>query len=514
MKEYSIRVNPEKKIRTLGNKVSTICIWDYRESFLGRGEDGQIKRDNPFVERVQFMTATGGNEGRDLFRDPLDRTVMDDYDFTKLLTACENALRLGVKPFLKTGVIPLKFSLDPQIGKFEVNTKPPVSMDDYYNYIYALCEALKAKFGIDEVRTWSWGVFTEFENLEWFKADEDPTTAGKIFCDIYDYTVAAITDSLGDDVIIGAHAMVMREILKITVFEPEEFIRHCAKDRNAKNGKKVKLDYMGFSYYDPTPRGVCSMTFSQLAHLIRRQARKYGLNDLRITCEEGRINSGLDCKELSPRTVGIRYQAAMDADLLWQMVNFDVDYFAAWSYRSGGLMGGIKSLGSHVAENYYRMVGMTQIESDPDVTEKSMLRVLPTDFRVRSIAGTDGKGKTIVMVYNYKPARFTYDEEIKIKLTLPTAKKNGESTAEGRFIDDEANFFPHWEKDRNARGLETKGRWSEDSPEVMTEGFDAAPYEKYSHLIPKKLKTVVKDGVETAEFTMVGNSAVFVEFTE
>lgn len=514
MKKYSIQIDPRKKIRKLDNKVSTICIWDYRESFFGRGEDGQIKKDNPFVERVQFMTATGGNEGRDLFRDPLDRTVMNDYDFTPMLTACENALRLGVKPFLKTGSIPLKFTKDPQIGKFEVNMHAPECMDDYYNYIYALCEALKEKFGIEEVRTWSWGVFTEFENLEWFKADEDPETAGKIFCDIYDYTIAAITDSLGDDVTVGAHAMVMREILKITVFEPEQFIKHCAMDRNAKNGKKVKLDYLGCSYYDPTPRGVCSTTLTQLVYKMRHQARKYGLDDLRITVEEGRINSGLDGKELSPRTVGIRYQAAMDADLLWQMVNYDIDYFAAWSYRSGGLMGGIKSLGSYMAENYYRMVGMTQVESDPDVNEKSMLRVLPTDFRVRSIAAVDGKGKTIVMVYNYKPARFAYKEKIKVKLSLPTSKPNGESVAECRFIDDEANFFPHWEKDRNAHRLETKGRWSEDSPEVMTEGFDPAPYEQFSHLIPKNLKTTVKKGMETIELSMIGNSAVFVEFTE
>ncbi len=514
MKTYDIRVNPEKKIRTLNNKVSTICIWDYRESFLGRGEDGQVKRDNPFIERVQFMTATGGNEGRDLFRDPLDRTVMDDYDFTQLLTACENALRLGAKPFLKTGSIPLKFSADPVIARFEVNSHPPERMDDYYNYIYALCEALKEKFGIEEVRTWRWGCFTEFENKEWFKASEDPATAGKIFCEIYDNTVAAITDSLGDDVIVGAHAMMMREIVKLNVFEPEEFIRHCAQDRNARNGKRVKLDYMGFSFYDATPASICTMTLAQIANLIRRKAKKYGLENLPLTCEEGRVNSGLDGKELSPRTVGYRYQAAMDADLLWQMVNFNVDYFAAWSYRSGGLMGGIKSLGSHMAENYYRMVGMTQVESDPDADEKSILRMTSTDFRVHSIAATDGKGKTLVMVYNYKPGRPFFNDPVTVRLTLPTKKRDGEGTAECRFIDDEANFFPHWEKDRNARGLETKGRWSEDSPEVMTEGFDPAPYEKYSHLVPKIRKTTVQSGEESIELSMVGNSAVFVEFTE
>ena len=164
MKEKTIRIDPRKKIRKLNNKVSTICIWDYRESFSGkRGlSDGQIRSDNPFVERVQFMTATGGNVERDLFREPENPAVRDDYDFSPLVLACREALRLGVKPFLKTGSIPLKFTKDPQIGKFGVNMRAPDRMDDYYNYVFALCETLKAEFGEREVRTWSWGVFTEF----------------------------------------------------------------------------------------------------------------------------------------------------------------------------------------------------------------------------------------------------------------------------------------------------------------------------------------------------------------
>ena len=513
MNEYCVRIDPKKIVRTLNNKVSTICIWDYRESFLGKGENGQIKKTNPFAERVQFMKATGGNAELDLFREPENFVVKNDYDFSPLLRACKNALRLGVKPFLKTGSIPLKFTRDPLIGRFEVNTHAPDSMDDYYNYIFALCEALKTQFGAEEVQSWSWGVFTEFENKEWFKASKDPAEAGHLFCDIYDYTVAAITDSLGDCVRVGAHAMMMREILKLIVFEPEQFIRHCALDRNAKNGKPVKLDYMAFSYYDGRPKYACSMTFSQVAYLIRKTARKYGLNDLRIACDEGRINSGLDDKELSPRTVGFRYQAAMDADLIWQMVNFDVDYFSAWSYRSGGLMDGLKSLGSHMAENYYRMVGMEQIETDP-ADEASVLGIAPLDFRAHSIAATDGKGKTTVMVYNYQPQNVFFEEPTEVRIELPTKKSDGGSTAECRFIDDSANFFPHWCRDRDARGLKTKGRWSQDSPEVMTEGFDPAPYEQYSRLIPRTLKTEVKNGLEILKFTMIGNSAVFVDFWE
>ena len=79
MNEYTIRIDPKKKVRTLNNKVGTFCIWDYRENFFGKGEDGQIKKANPFAERVQFMTATGGNAERDLFREPENFAVKDDY---------------------------------------------------------------------------------------------------------------------------------------------------------------------------------------------------------------------------------------------------------------------------------------------------------------------------------------------------------------------------------------------------------------------------------------------------
>ena len=511
----TIRINPEKRVRVLNNKVSTICIWDYREKFLGYGEDGQIKKMNPFVERVQFMTATGGNVGRDLFREPENFDVMDDYDFTPLVTACENALRLGVKPFIKTGSIPIKFTKDWQIGKFEVNMRAPERMDDYYNYIYALCETLKERFGKDEVSSWSFGVFTEFENKEWFKADEESSEiSAKKFCEIYDYTIAAITDSLGDGVTVGAHAMVMREIGKLIVFEPRRFLKHCGQDKNAKNGKSVKLDYVAFSYYDSRPHRVCSMTLAQLGNQIRVLASEYGLKDLRIAVDEGRINSGMDGKELSPRSVGFRYQAAMDADLLWQMVNFDVDYFAAWSYLSGGLMDGIKTLPSHIAENYYAMVGMTQLESDLNADREGVLNVAPAQFRVHSIAGTDGKGKTTVMAYNYKPCDIYFDDTVEVKIEVPTSKPDGEYEAVCRFVDDNANFFPKWVVDRDTQGIETVGRWSQDSQEIMTEGFDPNKYEKYSHLIPKTLKTKVKDGIESLELSMIGNSVVFADFLE
>lgn len=503
-----IEIDKNTKLRVLDNKVSTICIWDYHEQFLGYGENGQIKKMNPFVERVQFMTATGGNVERDLFREPENFDVMDDYDFSPLITACENALRLGVKPFIKTGSIPIKFTRNWKIGVFGVNTRAPERMDDYYNYIYALCEALKERFGKEEVCSWSFGVFTEFENKEWFKADEDSKIAAKKFCDIYDYTVAAIADSLGEEVTVGAHAMGETDVKKLIVFDCLEFIKHCATEKNAKNGKPVRIDYMAVSYYDGRPYMYCFNTLAQVVNKLRRGFAEYGIHNVRFACDEGRINSGNDEKELSPRTVGYRYQAAMDADLLWQMVNTDIDYFAAWSYLSGGLMDGIKSVGSHMAECYHQMVGMTQVKSD----DIDILSMDPGTFRVNSVAAVDDSGKMTVMAYNYMPGKYAYDTPEDIEICFNTDLADGEYVAQCKFIDDSCNFYPHWAKDRDAAGIKTLGRWSEESPEVMTEGFDCTKYEQYSHLVVQDRVYTVKNGKASISLTLAGNSVVFVDF--
>ena len=160
-------------------------------------------------------------------------------------------------------------------------------------------------------------MFTEMENNEWFQASPDPVVAAKCNSDIYDYSVCAITDVLGEDVTVGAHLMMTVTLVeKLNVFPPEAFVRHCGIEKNAKNGKPVKLDYLAYSFYDGNPRSLCPETFATVGMKLRGFAEKYGIGQVLIGCDEGRINSGNDLKELSPRTVGSRYQAAMDADLL------------------------------------------------------------------------------------------------------------------------------------------------------------------------------------------------------
>ena len=95
------------------------------------------------------MTATGGNANRDLLRDPGDRSVMDDYQFDELIAALGNVVRQGLKPMIKTGAVPLKYTTKPVIQNFGVNVCPPDDYNVYYDYINSLAERIVDEFGIE-----------------------------------------------------------------------------------------------------------------------------------------------------------------------------------------------------------------------------------------------------------------------------------------------------------------------------------------------------------------------------
>ena len=96
---------------------------------------GRRRGSTKFVESIQFMQATGGNETRDLFVDPKNTDVVDDYDFAPLLRACHDVLNLNAKPLIKLSV-PDKFSKETVIDGFSVDALPPDDYDVYYNYIH------------------------------------------------------------------------------------------------------------------------------------------------------------------------------------------------------------------------------------------------------------------------------------------------------------------------------------------------------------------------------------------
>lgn len=176
-KKSSIHAVVDGTVRgdVIGNKFSTVNLWQY-QSWLPPVKDEGANLSE-FVESVQFMQATGGNATRDLFLEPENTDVLDDYNFTSLVEACEKVLKLGAKPHIKFSV-PDKFSKDTAVDCFGVDVLPPDDYETYYRYVRAIVLALIEKFGLEEVQTWGFGVLVEFENLNWFH-DKETSPEGK-----------------------------------------------------------------------------------------------------------------------------------------------------------------------------------------------------------------------------------------------------------------------------------------------------------------------------------------------
>lgn len=485
--------------KIITNKVSVMNQWDFRGNFMTQREEGFFAKNMDFVEYMQFMTATGGNKARDLFYDPLDTATLDDYDFSPLITACKNVLHQGIRPFIKTGNIPLKYSAcEPVMGTFGVNIFEPADYDIYYDYIAALADTLVCEFGLDEVKSWKWGVFTEYENADWFVGDKTASGAMTAYCKIYDYTVAALTDVLGDDIYVGAHSMTCSE----GMWDERDFIEHCAVGTNFKTGKTGTLiRCLSISFYDITPNQANAISVTESVDIVRETAESLGL-DLEYGIDEGRILNGMDGKPLTSRVVGFTYQAGYDARLLKRMVDFYIDYFATWCYLTGDIFSGLKTVSHHVASRFYKMVGSVEVAHE---TIKSNLPALVESDLIASYNKDDHK--FYVMAYCFKnDIKYSGTVNAEFKISLPMF--DGEVKITRYLIDNDANFFDKWRTDAALEGKENTTGWSIDSAHIILP-FDLVKYEKYSELVPKGSITKLDNGSVTLNVPLTGNAVVF-----
>ena len=109
--DYSFTVETSQLGDTVPNTLSNVNIWDMQGTNLFTNPRLNEKYNiMEFVEYVQLMQCTGGNAQRDLFVDPTNYDVLDDYDFSPLIENCKGILELGAKPHLKLGSVPMKYS--------------------------------------------------------------------------------------------------------------------------------------------------------------------------------------------------------------------------------------------------------------------------------------------------------------------------------------------------------------------------------------------------------------------
>ena len=524
--KYVFSIDASEKGEVLHNVVNNVNIWSIEGNPFVNARINEENNIFEFVEYVQFMQCTGGTETRDLFKNPNDKTVLDDYDFTLLINNCRGVLNLGAKPFLKLGNVPLKFSKDAttEIG-FGMNPYPPDDFDVYYNYIHALATELVKEFGKEEVLTWRFGVMTEYENAAWFFAgEEDPEASAEAYCKLYDYSVAALQDAIGEGVFVGAHSMTVTEGL----WDEAEFIKHCGEGTNYKTGKKgTRVCYLSSSFYDSVPGDYTDgKTLPESIEYLRETAESVGLNDLIYGVDEGRIlegnSSGNVGSELLTRTCGYTYQAAYDARLTAQMFNNDIAYFSAWSYLSNGFLQGNPTVSYHVAKNAAKFGGANLVSTDK--TKSGV--ILGSD--VDAVSAFNEKTNTLhVMAYNFKnDVEYDKSTEMTFEINVPQfSGKNVKVTA--YVINDDCNYFDEWVEDRKTYNItDDCFAWSPDDPSIdnpttlvdedAREIYFSELYSKYtecSKLVPTETEMVAKDGKITLDITLDPHAVVFYEIT-
>ncbi len=523
---YRFTVDASVSGEVISNPASTVNVWSIEGNpFVGK----KINEKNnifEFVNYVQFMQCTGGNAQRDLFVDPYDKTVLDDYDFTVLIENCRGVIELGAKPFLKLGSVPLKYSEKASADEFfGTNIYPPDDYNVYYNYIAAIAQALVDEFGREEVLTWRFGVMTEYENSDWFMAvSGDPDDSAAEYCKLYDYTVAALIDAVGENVFVGAHSMTVTEGL----WDEAYFINHCANGTNYKTGETgTRLCYLSASFYDTEPGEYTEgKNLPETIAYLRKTAESAGLKDLIYGIDEGRIlrgtKGGKDSDELLSRACGYTYQAAYDARIYKQMFENGIDYFSAWSYLSNGFSEGNPTVSYHVAEQASKFGGARLAET------KAAKKGLVPFAQVDAVSAFSAENDTLhIMAYNFKN-KLDYTATADVKFTVKVPQFDGKNVKITAYvIDDDCNYFDEWVSDREKYDIgDDCFCWSPEDPQIDNPTVLADPearaiyqnelfaeYSECSKLVPEVRTAAVENGEISLSITLNPHAVVFYEIT-
>lgn len=525
--DYKFTVDASKQGAQLPNIVSNVNVWDMNGSDqftnLKINEEYNV---GEFVEYVQLMQCTGGNATRDLFVDPYDTEVLDDYDFTRLIDNCAGIVELGAKPHLKLGSVPMKYSAQAREDEhFGTNIYPPDDYDVYYAYIAAMAQALVDEFGKEEVLKWRFGIMTEYENADWFMAvGGDPDESAKAYCKLYDYTVDALMSVIGEEVQVGAHSMTVSEGL----WDENIFIQHCANGTNYKTGEKgSRICFLNASFYDLRPGEYNEgKTLPETIGYLKQCAADAGLEGLTFGIDEGRVLFGLTegsvGNELYARAVGYTFQAAYDARLYKQMYDCGGEYLSSWYYLSGGLFHGNPSVSYHVASNIAKF-GYTERVA----VEKLRSGVL-YNSEVDCISAFDEDTNTLrIMAYNFKND-IDYDKSIDLSFSVNVPQFKGKNISiTVNKIDDDCNFFDEWVEDRKTYNIgDDCFDWSPDdftidsyttlSNAAAREIYYTHLYDKYSEcskLTPVSYSQTLDSEILVLEDNLAANGVIFYEIT-
>lgn len=379
----------------LPNVWGTSTFWDWH-TFLIDPIPSAIHTYYPWLQEIELFTATGGcyegypgcESNRDLFNDPTIGPA-SGYNFTLWLKALRNIVNTGLNVYIVTANIPISLSTKPTIGGFNFNSALPNNYTEYYNYMYALGTALVNEFGTEIVSQFKFGVFTEFNNLDWLNATSEE------YFQLYDYTACALEDVLGiGNVRIGGHACTQCEpgIHGGNAWHAADLLQHVVNGPNYCDSKRtVPLKFLTDSFYETRPGspGDLNWFYSDVVPLIQSAQSTVQnnprLNGLIYGIDEGRILLGPETEgpnlALTTRAVGATYQASFDALLLKLMLYNNMSWYSRWNINSDmgtGLWSfqdnAVDTVATNVAHLTYRMYNgqLVNIRNESSSTEQQI----------------------------------------------------------------------------------------------------------------------------------------------
>jgi len=537
-------------VQTFPNVFSMLTVWNGRsQDFLRWHVPGETYSVTGFTRWVEMMACTGGNDARDLFKDPHDRTKLDDYCFDELVKTCRGILRMGAKPYLKLGNVPPKFSRDYDGGEFAMNIRPPDDPRVHYRYMKALAKTLRETFGLGEVRSWRYAVLTEADNMGWFAtASKDAAETRERFFELYDWTALAFEEELGAGLTFGTHLLYPDIYLKQR-FRAHDVIAHCKEGRNRATGRiGAPLKLLTISYYhgDPEKAGrrdtQWAGRFDGLAE-VRGAALAAGFTDIVTGVDEGRVitspRPGSKRKDIAMRAVGQSYQAAFDVRCAKSVLDAGADYCAVWGYFSGSaastnhgehcwtahdvrndvLAQGVPAFPYFTSREFARFEGMSRLA----VTASAGL---PDGDELDAVAGVSDDGRTVRAAVARFRDRLEFDGKLDAALTVkvPPAWAGRRVRVTVLTLDDRVNWFADWEADRRVVGVaDADYLWSPDchaplcamclqKPEHRALFAKNLPKYAVKAATVKPVETVldVRDGTVRVPLSFVGNGAAFV----
>lgn len=511
----------------LNERMDTLNAWDraaYPSDWTtasAQAPDGTMSTQYPFLRYVELMTATGGcyptyatcatgdiigNAGsrgnRDLLVDPTNPASA--VDASSLVTAAQNILDQGLKPYIKIANVPVSMSQSPYLNVYNLNGQFPSDWSRYYTYVRGIAQQLNTAFGTAELRSWKFGVGTEVDNPDWFDDKVSVTSTRDKYFKLYDYTVAALQSAIGaGNLNVGTHLCDCNG-----GWEVNDFVDHVTTGTNLyTGGTGTQVNFLSLSGYtsgDPSGYGVPS--FPRMTDL-RAKVASVGLKGVTFGIDEGRVLNGTDGIGAYARAVGQTYQAAFDASYVKAMADAHIDWYSRWSVNSDTTwpQDAVDTISSNVARLTHLMVDDNYISTRRSGIPASWQQT--TD----ALVGINTKANTAhVMAYVRAGITANTPENPLIRLNNVVATSGSTVTVKTYRLDnDNGQFWGAWQADAAARGIPASHySWSKDSEDVTTALNNASDIAYFKSRVPY-YRTLAAMTSTTSTATVTGNTLTF-----